>query len=279
MKIAWIGCGVMGKAMLTHLSSEHEVCVYTRTISKAIDLKEKGIRVVESLSECVSNAEVVFTMVGYPKDVEEVYEEIFKYAPNGSTLIDMTTSSPSLAQRLALNTNFKVLDAPVSGGDIGAINATLSIMVGGHIDDYEAMLPLFKLMGTNINYIGSAGAGQSAKGANQIAVAGAIAAISEAIHYIHTQDLDPQVVLNAISKGAAGSWQMEHNGPKIINQDNTPGFYIKHFIKDMKIVKEAMSEHHESLNMLNTVLAMYEELAEKGYNEKGSQALISYYED
>lgn len=280
MKIAWIGCGVMGKAMLQHLAnSGHQLTVYNRTKSKILDLESANIHVSDSIRECVSNAEVVFTMVGYPKDVEEVYAEIFKSAQAGAYLVDMTTSSPLLAQKLAeTGRSFKMLDAPVSGGDIGARNATLSIMVGGEKSDYEAMLPLFELMGKNMTYVGPAGAGQHAKAANQIAVAGAIGAVSEAIHYVRLQNLDPQIVLNAISKGAAGSWQMDNNAPKVLNKDYAPGFYIKHFVKDMHIVQEVMDESDESLNMLNSVCEMFETLEKSGYENEGTQALIEYYE-
>lgn len=280
MKIAWIGCGVMGKAMLQHLAnSGHQLTVYNRTKSKILDLESANIHVSDSIRECVSNAEVVFTMVGYPKDVEEVYAEIFKSAQEGAYLVDMTTSSPLLAQKLAeTGRSFKMLDAPVSGGDIGARNATLSIMVGGEKSDYEAMLPLFELMGKNMTYVGPAGAGQHAKAANQIAVAGAIGAVSEAIHYVRLQNLDPQIVLNAISKGAAGSWQMDNNAPKVLNKDYAPGFYIKHFVKDMHIVQEVMDESDESLNMLNSVCEMFETLEKSGYENEGTQALIEYYE-
>lgn len=280
MKIAWIGCGVMGKAMLQHLAnSGHQLTVYNRTKSKILDLESANIHVSDSIRECVSNAEVVFTMVGYPKDVEEVYAEIFKSAQEGAYLVDMTTSSPLLAQKLAeTGRSFKMLDAPVSGGDIGARNATPSIMVGGEKSDYEAMLPLFELMGKNMTYVGPAGAGQHAKAANQIAVAGAIGAVSEAIHYVRLQNLDPQIVLNAISKGAAGSWQMDNNAPKVLNKDYAPGFYIKHFVKDMHIVQEVMDESDESLNMLNSVCEMFETLEKSGYENEGTQALIEYYE-
>lgn len=280
MKIAWIGCGVMGKAMLQHLAnSGHQLTVYNRTKSKILDLESANIHVSDSIRECVSNAEVVFTMVGYPKDVEEVYAEIFKSAQEGAYLVDMTTSSPLLAQKLAeMGRSFKMLDAPVSGGDIGARNATLSIMVGGEKSDYEAMLPLFERMGKNMTYVGPSGAGQHAKAANQIAVAGAIGAVSEAIHYVRLQNLDPQIVLNAISKGAAGSWQMDNNAPKVLNKDYAPGFYIKHFVKDMHIVQEVMDESDESLNMLNSVCEMFETLEKSGYENEGTQALIEYYE-
>lgn len=278
MKIAWIGTGVMGKSMVTHLHNHGHICsVYNRTKAKAESLGELGMKVCDSIEECVKEAEVVFTMVGYPKDVEEVYEQIFKFAQPDTLLIDMTTSSPLLAEKLAENHNFRILDAPVSGGDIGAQKATLSIMVGGKKADFETALPLFECMGKNIVHIGKNGCGQHAKAANQIAVAGAIAAVSEAIQYARIQNIDPQIILNAISKGAAQSWQMDNNAPKILNHDYAPGFFIKHFVKDMHIVQEVMSHDQQHLKTLDTICSMYESLMEQGMENEGTQALIEYY--
>lgn len=278
MKIAWIGTGVMGKSMVTHLHNHGHICsVYNRTKAKAESLGELGMKVCDSIEECVKEAEVVFTMVGYPKDVEEVYEQIFKFAQPDTLLIDMTTSSPLLAEKLAENHNFRILDAPVSGGDIGAQKATLSIMVGGKKADFETALPLFECMGKNIVHIGKNGCGQHAKAANQIAVAGAIAAVSEAIQYARIQNIDPQIILNAISKGAAQSWQMDNNAPKILNHDYAPGFFIKHFVKDMHIIQEVMSHDQQHLKTLDTICSMYESLMEQGMENEGTQALIEYY--
>lgn len=286
MKIAWIGTGIMGKAMLLHLhNANHEISVYNRTIEKAFNLKECGINVCNTIQECVQDAEVIFTMVGYPHDVEDIYTSeigILKHAKKGAVLIDMTTSSPQLAVKLAKLAKQKslyILDAPVSGGDTGAKNATLSIMVGGDQEAYTIAYPLFELMGKQIHYLGKAGNGQHAKAANQIAVAGAVAAMSEAIHYMRVNGLSQEDTLSLISKGAAGSWQLENNGPRVLANNYEPGFYIKHFIKDMKIVQNVMKEHQETLPMLNTVCDLYEQLQENGHENEGTQALIKYYEE
>ena len=282
MNIAWIGTGVMGSSMTINLKkSGHNVSVYSRTLSKCEPLREYGIEVKDSIKECVKDADAVFTIVGYPKDVEEVYlgkEGIFEYAREGAYLVDMTTSSPLLAKKLYEKGNkFHILDAPVSGGDIGAKNATLSIMVGGNKEDFEYMYNVFECMGKNIIYLGEAGSGQNCKASNQVAIAGTIAAVAESIIYAKKSGLDPKTVLDAISKGAAGSWQLQNNGYKMIEKDYEPGFFNKHFIKDMKIAKEVMDEKGESLPVLNKVLEMYEELAKKNFEDKGTQSIIEEY--
>ncbi|MEG0264542.1 MAG: NAD(P)-dependent oxidoreductase [Longicatena sp.] len=283
MKIAWIGTGVMGREMAIHLQQGgHHVSVYNRSIEKALPLKEFGLCICDSIAACVSEAEAIFTMVGTPNDVEEVYtskQGIFAYAKKNALLIDMTTSSPILAQTLfQQGSSFRVLDAPVSGGDLGARNASLSIMVGGQQDDYKRALPLFQLLGTNIHYIGTSGCGQHAKAANQIAVAGAVGAMSEAIHYARCVGIEPSIILEAIAKGAAGSWQLDHNAPLVLDKNFKPGFYIKHFIKDMKIVQDVMESKNQDLKMLDCILEMYQCLADNGLENEGTQALIKYYE-
>lgn len=280
MKIAWIGTGVMGKAMVKHLIEDgNEVNVYNRTLSKLDDLKEIA-NVYDNIKDCVKGCDFVFTMVSYPKDVEDIYlsdNGIIANAKKDAILIDMTTSSPSLAKKINELANQEVLDAPVSGGDSGAKAGTLSIMVGGSKDAYEKALPLFEKMGTNINYIGPSGFGQHCKMCNQIAVAGATAAYSEALVYMKKTGLDPQIVLKAIASGAAGSWQIEHMAPRVLNNDLDPGFFIKHFTKDMRITKEVMKEHNVTLQMLESVYNMYETLEKDGLGDYGTQALIKYY--
>ena len=205
-------------------------------------------------------------------------EGIFKYAKEGTYLIDMTTSSPLLAKKIYdLGKKFNVLDAPVSGGDIGAKNATLSIMVGGDKKDFDSMYSLFECLGKNIIYLGEIGSGQNCKACNQIAIAGTVAAVAESIIYAKKVGLDTKTVLDAISKGAAGSWQMQNNGYKMIEKDYEPGFFNKHFIKDMKIAKEVMDEKGEELPILNKVLEMYEELAKDGFEDMGTQSIIEKY--
>lgn len=280
--IGFIGVGVMGQSMVRNLhNAGYNVTIYTRTKSKVEDLLKEGIIWKDTVKDCVQNQDVIMTMVGYPHDVEEVYygkDSILENAKKGALLIDFTTSSPALAQKIytdALSYGLESLDAPVSGGDIGAKNATLSIMVGGDKKVFEKAKPLFQVLGKTIHYTGDAGMGQHTKMANQIVIAGTIAGVAEAIHYAHIAKLDTRTMMQCITSGAAGSWQLEHNGQAMINQDFNPGFYIKHFIKDMKIAQKEMDTYDTHLNILDTVLRMYEELHE---DENGTQALIHYYE-
>lgn len=281
MNIAWIGTGVMGSAMLLHLQQGgHELHAYNRNIEKAAPLQEKGVKVFTAIQDCIKDCEMIITMVGYPKDVEEVYTSsygIFAHAKPGCICIDMTTSSPKLAKQLwelGKQNGIDVLDAPVSGGDSGAKAATLSIMAGGDQSVFERCIPIFSLMGT-ATYMGKAGCGQHTKACNQIAVAGAVAAMSEALVYAKQNDLDVEKMLSAIKGGAAGSWQINNTAPRVLQGDMEPGFYIKHFIKDMHIVQEEMGTTH--LAMLDTVCSMYERLAEQGEADLGTQALLHYY--
>lgn len=278
MKIAWIGTGVMGKNMLQHLiNNGHELHTYNRTFEKMNGIKSNKFRTIK---ECIKDCDYVFTMVGYPKDVEEIYfgsEGIINNCDKSAILVDMTTSSPILAEKIYRSANNEVLDAPVSGGDSGAKNGTLSIMVGGDKDTFSKAFPLLKTMGKTINYIGPAGFGQHCKMCNQIAVAGATAAYSEALVYADKIGIDPNIILNAISKGAAGSWQMDNMAPRVINNDFDPGFYIKHFNKDMRIIKEVMETKQTELKMLNSVLQMYEKMENDGLGDLGTQALIKFY--
>lgn len=282
-KIAWIGTGVMGNAMVTHLINAGYTCsLYNRTKEKMMNLKDKAI-LCDTIADAVKDADIVFTMVGYPKDVRDVYcadYGIFNHCKKDILCVDMTTSAPSLAIELSAIAKVKgvrLLDAPVSGGDIGAKNATLSIMVGGSESDYNEALEFFNLMGKQITYIGESGSGQHCKMANQIVVAGNIAAVSEAITYIQSKGLDDNLILQAISGGAAGSWQLSNNGPKILKEDYNPGFYIHHFIKDLKLVCEEAENAQLDLSVVKDVLSKYEYLAENGYASLGTQALIKAY--
>ena len=285
MKIAFIGIGVMGKSMALNLMKNgFEVSIYTRTKSKAEELIENGATWCDSVKECVNNKDAVITIVGYPKDVEEVYfgeDGIIENAKLGAYLIDMTTTSPKLSKRIyeeAKKVGIYALDAPVSGGDLGAKNGTLSIMVGGDKDAFEKCNDIFKAMGTNIVYEGEAGSGQHTKAANQIALAGAISGVCEAISYGRSNGLDVQRMLDSISKGAAGSWQMTNMAPRILDGDFNPGFFIKHYIKDMNIAVEEANNRDLELGILNKVLSMYKELDNDGLGDLGTQALIKYYE-
>ena len=283
MNIGFIGIGVMGESMARHLmAAGHRLTVYTRTASKADALLQEGALWAENAGACAENQDAVITMVGFPKDVEEVYlseNGILAHARPGAYVIDMTTTSPALWQRIAVAARDKglhPLDAPVSGGDSGARNATLSIMVGGEAADYEACLPLFQRMGKNIVHTGGDGSGQHTKMANQIAIAGAIAGVAEAIRYGEACGLDTENMLRCISAGAAGSWQLSNNGPKMLARDWAPGFYIKHFIKDMAIARDESAARDLSLPILTEVLSMYETLQQEGHGDEGTQALYQW---
>lgn len=281
-KLAWIGTGVMGKNMVLHLfCDEDQITVYNRTLAKAMPLAQQGATVASSVEEAVRDADFIFTIVGFPQDVEEVYRTIFMAAKPGAIAIDMTTSSAELAQRLheeGRQHGIRVLDAPVSGGDSGAAAGTLSIMVGGDEEDYQACLPYFRKMGTHVQYMGKAGCGQHTKMANQIAIAGTVAAVAEAIAYAQVNGLDPKALLGAISQGAAGSWQMSNNGPKMIDGDDAPGFFIKHFIKDMRLARQSAQNQGLQLPVLDTVLTLYETMQDQGMGDLGTQAIIRSYQ-
>lgn len=281
-KIGFIGVGVMGRSMVKNLlKAGYEVAVYSRTKSKLEDfLAENDVTWCDTAADCAKGRDAVITMVGYPKDVEQVYfgqEGILAAADAGTYVIDMTTTDPKLSVRIydeGKAGGLHTLDAPVSGGDTGAKNGTLSIMVGGDEADFEACLPLFEAMGKQIVYEGPAGAGQHTKMANQIAIAGTIAGVSEALAYAERAGLDTQKMLDSISKGAAGSWQMENLMPKMMREDYAPGFFLKHFIKDMKI---AQGQGFGSLPVLERVCTMYGDLEAEGMGDLGTQALIRYY--
>lgn len=284
MQVGFIGTGVMGKSLVKHLlEAGHQVAIYTRTAKKAEDLVDKGAVLVESPKQAAEQADVLFTMVGYPSDVEEVFfgeNGLLKHAKEGSYLVDMTTSQPNLAKRIyeeAKEKGIKALDAPVSGGDIGAQKGTLSIMVGGEEAVFSELLPLLQLFGENIVYQGPAGSGQHTKMCNQINIATNMIGVCESLIYAKKAGLDPETVLRSISSGAAGSWSLSNLAPRMIGRDFAPGFYIKHFIKDMKIAAEEAERMGIELPGLRLSLGMYEELAEQGYEENGTQALINYY--
>ena len=281
MKICWIGTGVMGASMVKNcIQNGHEANVYNRTFSKAKACEEFGAKAYENLKDALEGCEAVFTIVGYPKDVEEVYNTIFETCPEGTIAVDMTTSAPSLAVKLALEGKkygIEVLDAPVSGGDTGARNGTLSIMVGGDKAAFDKVVPLFECMGKNIVYMGKAGSGQHTKMANQVAIAGTIAAVNEALAYSKAAELDPDNVLAAISAGAAGSWQMSNNGPKMLKKDDSAGFFIKHFIKDMRLAQKEASDRGLKLEVLDEVLKIYEKLSAEGCDDFGTQSIYRHF--
>ena len=282
--IGFIGTGVMGKSMAGHLlKAGFPLVVYSRTKAKAEELLARGAGWADTPKEVAEKANVIITIVGYPNDVEEVYlgqDGIVTNGRENTYVIDMTTSTPTLAKRIydeAAKKGIYALDAPVSGGDIGAKEARLSIMAGGDQTAFEAVQPILEKLGTNIVYQGAPGAGQHTKMCNQIAIASNMIGVCEAVIYAEKAGLDPNTVLKSISTGAAGSFSLSNLAPRMLNGDFEPGFYIKHFIKDMNIaLKEA-----EAMGMQTPGLAlarkMYQELAEAGEENSGTQALYKYW--
>jgi 3-hydroxyisobutyrate dehydrogenase len=278
MKILWIGTGVMGAPMAKHLlEAGHEIYGYNRTPDKAKVL-EPDIKFCKDIKTCIKDVDIVFTIVGYPSDVKEVYDVLLEEANPRTIMVDMTTSSPTLAKEIyekAKKKNIDVLDAPVTGGDLGAINGTLSIMVGGDFHIYEKVLPLFQYMGKTITYMGEAGSGMYAKLVNQTVIAGNIMGISEGLMLAKQKNLDLESMLSVITGGSANSWQAANNGKKMIEKDYEPGFFVKHFLKDLKL---AMDEKESlDLKVLEIATKAYETLSSKGFSEKGTQAIIEYY--
>lgn len=283
-KIGFIGVGIMGKSMVRNLrKAGYEVSIYTRTKEKVEDVISEGAIWCNTVAECAKGQDVVITIVGYPKDVEEVYfgeNGIIANADQGTYLIDMTTTSPKLAVRIyeaAKKEGLKALDAPVTGGDTGAKAGTLTILAGGEKEDFDACMPVFEAMGKNINYEGAAGNGQHTKMCNQIAIAGALAGACEAMVYAKKVGLDVDVMLKSISTGAAGSAQMNNVASKALDDNFDPGFFLKHFIKDMSLADEEARDVSTELPVLEEVLSMCRELEAEGMGDLGTQALIKHY--
>lgn len=282
--IGFIGTGVMGKSMAGHLmKAGYPVIIYTRTKEKARELVESGAVWVETPKDLAQQANVIFTMVGYPDDVEQIYigeNGILENGKAGNYVIDMTTSAPSLAEKIfniAQEKGIHAIDAPVSGGDIGAREAKLSIMVGGLEEDFIQVKPLLEKLGTNIVYQGKAGAGQHTKMCNQIAIASNMIGVCEAIIYAEKAGLDPETVLKSISSGAAGSWSLSNLAPRMLAKNFEPGFYIKHFIKDMRIALSEAENMQMEVPGLALAKSLYDQLAEIGEEESGTQALYKYW--
>lgn len=282
--IGFIGIGIMGKSMVRNLmKAGYELHVYTRTREKADEVVAEGAIYHETIAACVAGRDAVITMVGYPKDVEDVYfgkGGILERAGEGTYLVDMTTTDPALSGRIyteGKRKDLNCLDAPVTGGDTGARNATLSILVGGEEAAYKVCVPLFQAMGNNIRYHGAAGNGQHAKMANQIMIAGTMSGICESLSYVYAKKLDPDTVLASVSSGAAGSNQLNAFGRKILAQDYAPGFFLKHFIKDMGLALKEAKSSGLNLAVLELVLKEYEGLETKGMGDLGTQALIEHY--
>ncbi|PIE35316.1 oxidoreductase [candidate division KSB3 bacterium] len=281
MKIGWIGTGVMGKSMAGHLQAAgHEMFVFNRTKHKAQDLIDKGAQWCETPSAVAEQAEIVFSIVGFPQDVEETFlgpHGVLAAKRSCRILVDMTTSEPGIAQNIAqaaAEKGIASLDAPVSGGDVGAKNGALAIMVGGDKQAFDEVLPLFELMGQNISYMGKAGAGQHTKMCNQILVAASMIGVCEALLYAAKSGLDQQAVIDIVSKGAAGSWSISNLGPRIVKSNYDPGFYVEHFIKDMGIALKEAAAMQLSLPGLALVHQLYIALQAQGHGRSGTQALM-----
>ena len=283
--VGFVGLGVMGSSMAAHLlAAGHPLNVFTRTKEKAEVLLGQGARWKNTPQEVARDSDVIITIVGYPHDVEEVYLSpagILAGVKSNSLLIDMTTSCPLLAQKihkLAAGKSIETLDAPVSGGDIGAREARLSIMVGGSEKAFNRALPIFQKIGKNIVHQGDAGSGQHTKMCNQIAIASGMVAICEALAYAKNSGLDPSTVLKSIESGAAGSWSLSNLTPRILKEDFSPGFFVKHFIKDMKIALGSAEAMKLDLPGLSLAKSLYEKLASEGHQDSGTQALFKLYE-
>lgn len=282
--IGFIGLGVMGRSMARHLrQAGHQLVVYNRTPERAEEIVGMGASWAESPRAVARAADIVITMVGYPRDVEQVYfgtDGLLENAKTNALLIDMTTSTPALAQRIAAaagQRGLHALDAPVSGGDIGAREARLTIMVGGERGAFERALPCFQVLGKTINLMGGAGAGQHTKMCNQIAIAAGMLGVCEALAYAQGAGIDQTAMIDTISTGAAASWSLSNYGPRIIKGDFAPGFYVKHFIKDMEIALQAAREMGLQVPGLELALTRYRELAAGGGAELGTQALYQLY--
>ena len=285
MKIAWIGTGVMGESMAGHLlDAGHELYVYNRTVSKTENLVNRGAKLLTEIKDAPLNADVVFTMVGYPKDVEGVYlgsDGLITTAKEGQVFVDMTTSSPTIAKKISeefAKVGASALDLPVTGGDIGAKNGTLSIMVGGNKKVYEEkVLPLVQHLGKNITYFGEAGKGQYAKLANQIAIATTMISVAESFKFAKEVGLNLEDFFKTVSTGSGGSFSMTSYGPRILKNDFKPGFFVHHFIKDMRLTLEECEKMNITLPGLEVAYKLYNELEEEVRNTNGTQAISKWY--
>ena len=284
LSIAFIGTGVMGRSMAGHLQrAGHTLHVHNRTREKAQALIDAGARWHDSAGDAAAAGDAVITMLGFPADVEQSYlgaGGIVEKAKPGALLIDMTTSSPLLARRIAAaaaTRGVAALDAPVSGGDVGAREARLVIMAGGEPAAFDRAKPLLELMGKNIALLGPAGSGQHCKMANQIAVAVGMVAWVEALIYARKAGLDPAQVQASISGGAAGSWAMTNMAPRALAEDYAPGFYVKHILKDMRIALESAAEMKLDLPGLAAAKKLYDQVAAHGWDDCGTQALYRLY--
>ncbi|GEL15172.1 NAD(P)-dependent oxidoreductase [Pediococcus cellicola] len=284
-KIGFIGTGVMGTGIIKNmLKAGYAVTVFNRTKAHADAVLQAGGVWVNTAKQVAENSDIVFTMVGFPQDVESVYfgeTGVFAGTKAGKIVVDMTTSTPTLAKKIAAygqSHQIQVLDAPVSGGDIGAQKGTLTIMVGGDQAAYQQLTPIFDVIGQQTNYFGQAGAGQHAKMANQIMIAGTMTGMSEMLVYAKAAGLDLSKVLQTLESGGADNWSMENYAPRILKDDYTPGFFAKHFLKDLRIALNEADKMHLNLPATDAARNLYARLVdEKHLGNDGTQALVKLW--
>lgn len=280
MRIAWIGTGVMGRSMALHLlQAGHTLRVHTRTRDRAADVIAAGAQWCETPAAAADGCDAAISMVGHPSDVHAVHagdHGTFRASVPPAIIVDMSTSTPTLAVQLAQTGSeqgIEVLDAPVSGGDVGARNAALSIMVGGADEAFATMKPVFGAMGKTVLHHGPAGAGQHCKMVNQILIASSMLGLCEALAYAEKAGLDPTTVLESVGGGAAGSWSVNNLGPRILRGDFGPGFMVEHFCKDLGIAVEEARARGLHLEGLERAERLYRLLAARGHGRAGTQAL------
>ena len=279
--LGWIGTGIMGRSMCGHLLAKgYPVTVYSRTKARAAGLVDQGARWADSPEQVAAAADIVFTMVGFPADVRDVYfgdAGVLRSLRAGAVAVDMTTTEPSLAIEIAAAASAKraaAVDAPVSGGDVGARNATLSIMVGGDADAVARVTPLFEIMGKNIVHQGGPGAGQHTKMCNQIVIAGTMIGVCESLLYGTRAGLNLETMLGSIRSGAAGCWTLENLAPRVLKRNFDPGFVVEHFIKDMGIALAEAGRMKLSMPGLALVHQLYVAVEAQGHGRKGTHALM-----
>ncbi len=284
--IGWIGTGVMGLPMAHHLmDAGYRLRVHNRTQTKAQSLLERGAIWCDTPASVCDQAAVVFTLLGYPSDVRSIYlgaNGLLMQAAPATLLVDMTTSDPTLARHLARegeSRGLSVIDAPLTGGQAGAVNGTLSVMLGGETEAVERLLPYLQAFSQKMVHQGPAGAGQDTKLCNQIALAGIMLSLCEAYQYAIKAGLDPLKVLESIGGGAASSWPMKNLLPEIINGNNQPGFYVKHFLKDLEIALESAETLYLDLPTLTLARQLYRKLEKMGHGDHGTQSLIEWYRE
>jgi 3-hydroxyisobutyrate dehydrogenase len=279
--LGWIGTGIMGRSMCGHLLAKgYPVAVYSRTKARAAGLVDQGARWADSPEQVAAAADIVFTMVGFPADVRDVYfgdASVLRSLRAGAVAVDMTTTEPSLAIEIAAAASAKraaAVDAPVSGGDVGARNAALSIMVGGDADAVARVTPLFEIMGKNIVHQGGPGAGQHTKMCNQIVIAGTMIGVCESLLYGTRAGLNLEAMLGSIRSGAAGCWTLENLAPRVLKRNFDPGFVVEHFIKDMGIALAEAGRMKLSMPGLALVHQLYVAVEAQGHGRKGTHALM-----